>query len=300
MSGISLYLGSYSASVQGEKANLSIPRMFSAAHAPSKWGYGYPILPGSSILDSGAFSDKPEKRLSPEQALQRQFKWEERARRLWNAPEWQAYAFVSYDLLIDETWVCGVKRKQRWGIQRAEEAVQETVKGAEYLAKQRDRLSPRRLVLAAQGVDAQQYKECSELLLAQASPADIFGLGGWCIVGMMRSYMPVFWQAMHEVIPLIAQAGIKDVHIFGVMYEPVLAGLLWLTNKHGLRLSTDSGKPIQDCTWKKDEHKRQAGARRIYWRDNVEWWIQHLSAMEESQFYKEPPRSGLVRQEIMF
>jgi hypothetical protein len=100
--------------------------------------------------------------------------------------------------------------------------------------------------MSAQGVDAIQYKECVVEVLKYCQPEDIFGLGGWCILGMKRAYLPTFWQTMHLVLPLIANAGIKDVHIFGVLWEPALAGLLYLTDKHGLRLSTDSGKPIMD------------------------------------------------------
>jgi hypothetical protein len=136
-----LYLGNYSASIQGERANLPIPRMFSAAYQPSGWGYGAGVLPGPSMLDSGAFSDRPDARLSPAKALDRQLYWEQLASEKWGC-NWQAHAFVSYDLLIDETWVAGAKHKRRWTVKQAEWAVAETVAAAAYLDSQRERIAP--------------------------------------------------------------------------------------------------------------------------------------------------------------
>ena len=66
-----------------------------------------------ALLDSGAFSDAPEDRLTPAQALDRQLLFEKRASKLWGRElglpdlQWRAHALVSYDRLIDETWVAG-------------------------------------------------------------------------------------------------------------------------------------------------------------------------------------------------
>jgi hypothetical protein len=109
--------------------------------------------------------------------------------------------------------------------------------------------------------------------------------------------MPIFWQAMRSVVPMIAQAGIRDIHIFGVLYEPAIAGLQWLCDQHGISLSTDSGRPIKDAICKTDKQRRRAGTRRPYWRDNVAWWIDHLSTIQQSKYYREPPHTAAVRQE---
>jgi hypothetical protein len=53
----------------------------------------------------------------------------------------------SSDRLIDETWIDGKRQKRRWSL-AAESAVREAVEAAHYLASQRSRLLPRRLVLA--------------------------------------------------------------------------------------------------------------------------------------------------------
>jgi hypothetical protein len=251
------------------------------------------------MLDSGAFSDRPDARLPPAEALDRQFYWEQLASEKWGC-NWQAHAIVSYDLLIDETWVEGSKCKRRWDVKKAEWAVAETVAAAAYLDSQRERIAPRRLVLAAQGVDAFQYAECAQDVLRFWKPGDIFGLGGWCILGRMRSYLPVFWQSMWRVVPQLAAAGVRDVHIFGVLFEPSIAGLQWLCDQHGLSLSTDSGKPLKDAICKTDAQRKRAGTRRPYWRDNVQWWIDHLANIRQSTHYKEPPRTTAIRQEELF
>jgi hypothetical protein len=200
---------------------------------------------------------------------------------------------VSYDLLIDETWVAGERHKRRWGIREAERAVEETVRAASYLAGKRDELAPRTLVLSCQGVDALQYEECAREVLAVARPGDWLGLGGWCILGRHKTLMPVFWQTLWRVLPAVAGAGLSHVHIFGVMYLPALGGLLWLADRFGLSVSTDSTAPILACTWR---NQKKAGARCAYWRDNVGWWVRTLGELRSSPYYSKPPCLEPARQ----
>jgi len=296
--GVTLYIGGQPGTVRGDQDDLSGYRMFTAAHRPRKIETSPKKILG--YLDSGAFSDPADKRLSSDEALCRQLAWERKANDQWGAP-WQAQGIVSYDLLIDETWVNGEKHKRRWSIKQADIAIRETIEAAQYLTTQRPHLTPRRLILSCQGVDAIQYRECAQAILNLAQPQDIIGLGGWCILGRVRSLLPEFWKTLYAVLPLVADKGIKDVHIFGVLYQPALGGLLWLADQYGLNISTDSSAPIRSAVCTSDRTRKKAGCRvNGDWRDNVQWWIETLGNLRQSEFYREPPNLPLSRQLPLF
>lgn len=288
--GVRLFVGGHCGRVQGEPQDLGGERMFTAAHQPERVTHAAPVV---GLLDSGAFTDPPHKRLTPETALARQLAWEQLAGSKWGAP-FQAHGLVSYDLLIDETWVAGERHKRRWSVAEAERAVRTTVEAAAYLASQRQHLAPRTLILSAQGVDALQYAECAAAVLQHAQPGDWFGLGGWCILGRQKRLLPVFWQTLNLTLPMVALAGLMHVHIFGVLYLPALGGLLWLADHYGLSVSTDSTAPVLACTWK---DWKKAGVRKRYWRDNVAWWQQTLANLRQSDYYRKPPEIAPARQE---
>lgn len=294
--GVRLFVGGDAQNVQGRRFNQTGDRCFSAAYGPGSRFTPLEAEQVCGLLDSGAFSDPPGRRLDPEGALARQLAWEQRAARFWGR-DWQAWGLVSYDLLIDEKWTGLQRRKQRWSVPEADHAVRVTVEAARFLAGQRPALSPRRLVLAVQGVDAAQYLECCQGVLDHAAPGDCVGLGGWCILGQHRSWIPTFWTAMRKVLPEIARKGISHVHIFGVLYEPCLAGLLWLCDQHGLRLSTDSSGPVLNVVWK---DQRRAGAVCDTWEANVAWWLDRCRNLRGSPHYREPPNCDVRRQATLF
>lgn len=288
-----LYVGGHQWSIQGERDTLGGYRCFTAAHPPQFAAYPADV---HALLDSGAFSDKPERRLTPPGALDRQLDWELRASNRWGV-DWQAEAIVSYDLLIDETWIGEERHKRRWSIVQAGSAVSETIAAAHYLASQRAVLQPRTLVLSAQGVDAIQYAECVDEILKVAQADDWIGLGGWCILGRYTTLLPEFLRTLYLILPRIAAAGVQHVHIFGVLYLPALGGLQWLSDLYGLTVSTDSTAPIMACT-RRD--KRKSGARCDYWRDNVSWWQETLETLRTSEYYCQPPRLLVSRQPGLF
>jgi hypothetical protein len=293
---VRMYVGADCGTIQGRRFDLVGPRMFNGQYGP----HGkflpeeVPLLDG--WCDSGAFNDPPDKRLTPEAALARQLRWEVRAAKKWGVP-YRHNAVVSYDLLIDEKWTNGVKKKERWDVAEADRAVRVTVDAAAYLASRREELSPRRLILATQGVDASQYQECAAGVLAHCKPGDIFGLGGWCILGLHRRWLPTFWDAMRRVLPMVATAGLREVHIFGVMWQKALGGLVWLADRHGLTVSTDSKKAAMDCTWK---DAKKAGAVADTWEENVAIWRSRLANLRSSEFYREPPSVQMSRQLSLF
>jgi hypothetical protein len=114
-------------------------------------------------------------------------------------------------------------------------------------------------------------RECVVEILKVATPDDCIGLGGWCLLGRQTNWMPEFFVTCYEVLPLIAAAGIKHVHLFGVLYLPALGGLLWLCDQYNLAVSTDSTRPILQTTWKGASYRKKANIQFTYWRDNVNW-----------------------------
>lgn len=189
------------------------------------------------LQDSGAFSDSLRNRLSLCQALDRQ---KRHADKYGYAD--QITHRVIYDVLIDEVWSdSGDRTKRRWTVAEAEQAVMMTVDAARYLDQNRDGLS---IVTSAQGVDVEQYTSCVERLLPYWKPGDIFGLGGWCITGRMpKVMMPVFRPTMRKIIPILSAHQVNSVHIFGVIYAPALAELLYMCNQYNIQVSTDSAGP---------------------------------------------------------
>lgn len=291
------FVGADAQNIQRRRFNLTGSRMFSGAYGPcSRFTQEEaPLVQG--FLDSGAFSDAPEDRLEPSAALERQFAWERRAERFWGVP-WRAWGLVSYDLLIDEKWTGRARKKQRWSVAEADRAVEVTVAAAGYLASQRERTGERRICLAVQGVDAQQYADCAAGVLAHARPGDIFGLGGWCILGLQRGWIPTFWASLRRVLPLVAAAGVDHAHIFGVMYRPALGGLLWLADQHGIAISTDSSGPALAVTWRSEVRKR-SGAVYPDWESNVAHHVHDLANLRSSRWYTEPP-AGDGRNQLTF
>ncbi len=213
------------------------------------------IPPGVRVLqDSGAFNDAclllrgqalhcsslAQQRLSLKDALKRQ---EDHAEHFGYTELLEARA--SYDVLIDETWMAGrvgelVRTKRRWSEADAEWAVAETVAAAAYLNVHRNGLS---CVMSAQGVSVEQYLRCAERILPFIREGDIFGLGGFCILGRMPSLLPAYAAILERLIPFLSNEGIKRVHIWGVCYAPALGPLLYLCDIYGIQVSTDSMGP---------------------------------------------------------
>ena len=279
-----IYIGGQGGTVQGEPMHLSGARCFTAAQRPQK----QPLENVRCLLDSGAFTDVlQESRRTPSEALERQLAWEESARLLCGAPDWQAEAVVSYDRLIDEKWDGSRRRKERWTVKAADVAVEQTVEAARFLSLNREACGSRKLILTCQGVESSQYADCAKEILSTAQTSDWLGLGGWCILGLHKSWIPEFYRTIGRVLPMCASKGLKRVHIFGVLYAPALGALLWLADAFNLEVSTDSSAPILACT-RGNAKKAGVRAESGHWRDNVAWWRQFVEGLRESTFYREP------------
>jgi hypothetical protein len=184
------------------------------------------------LLDSGAFRDVRKGRVSFAEALDRQLAWEQRNQHV-------AERLVSYDMLIDEQLIGDRQVKHRWAEADGWEAVRTTIDAAAFLAERRGVLRPRQLVLACQGVTAEQYITCVREVLQIAEPDDCIGLGGWCIVGQRRQFSALFWRVMRVILPLIATK-CADVHIFGLTSVPIIRQFALECQRLGLRASTDT------------------------------------------------------------
>lgn len=294
--GVRLFVGGDAQNIQRRRYNLTGDRCFSASYGPGSRFTPEEAACVTGLLDSGAFSDAPEERLDPGAAMERQFAWERSALRWWKFP-WTAWGLVSYDLLIDEKWTGRKRKKERWSVSEATRAVEVTVRAAEFLSACRSVLGARKLVLACQGVDAAQYAECVSGVLQFARRGDVLGLGGWCILGRHTTWIPVFRQTMRKVLPMVEAAGLDHVHIFGVMHRPVLGGLLWLADRHGIAVSTDSSGPALSVTWK---NQRKAGAVKPTWEENTAYHRDDLASLRSSVHYTEPPEREISRQLVMF
>ena len=247
------------------------------------------------LFDSGAFPEvRIDRRITPEQALNRQLEqltqFPVRPQEVW---------LVSYDRLIDEKYVDGDRKKERWSVEEAEGAVRETVAAAQYLDSQRDRLKEFVLVQSCQGVDAAQYVDCVRKVLDYCQPQDVLGLGGWCILGKQKSWLPTFWETIKQIVPLIAEAGIKKIHLFGVTWWKKMSGydhtplgsLLWLCDLYDISLSCDGRAPIGNALWKTESgnSKNKAGALHDYWRVNLALTRTYLATLRDSDEYQPPP-----------
>ena len=119
------------------------------------------------MLDSGAFSDVVKQRLTPEQALIRQLDWEISASKKLGVT-WICQVIASYDFLITQRFTLN-----NWQLTADTNlAVNLTVEAAKYLASQRQYLAPRQLVLACQGINAEQYYQCVSQVIEYADNKD--------------------------------------------------------------------------------------------------------------------------------
>jgi len=239
--------------------------------------------------DSGAFCDGPGQRLSFEKALWRQIEHAEK----YGYAE-QITERASYDLLIDEKWISGVRHKRRWTVQEADLAIKETIEAAKFLMER----GATRRILSVQGVDASQYLDCAKEIIPLLRYGDVLGLGGWCITGKnKRSMLPEFLRTMSIVIPYAGERLVGKMHIWGVLLAEALGPLLWLCDQHKIELATDSSGPSWRpafgewgyAEWRKKDYERPpVHIRGLYRKRHVQQVREWLASFRSTKWYQEP------------
>lgn len=205
------------------------------------------FLPADLLLDSGAFQDiHLLQRLTPEQALQRQLNFKTYLDALLGYTDWNFEAVATYDQMagIDEAIVNGRKVKVRGNEESALRAIEETLYSAQYYYSQKELIGTK-IIYVAQGINAKQYAEkCVAELLPLMRPTDYFGFGGFCIIGRQRrQLLPVFYETVDRVMPMLRRHNITRAHIFGVCLPEAVTYLAESGRKHGIVTSTDSSAP---------------------------------------------------------
>jgi predicted transcriptional regulator len=273
---VKLYVGGANVKTQGEIQDLGGYRCFNPAK-PKNYPQSRSAI---TLLDCGHQFKSQENpvRLTCEEVLARQLRWEATAAQRLGG-NWRAEALASYDAIIPA--------KSFGDMGNGEYEVKQTVLAARHLDKQRRHIKPRRLLFGVQGSYPEQYKFCLQEILPYASKSDWIGLGGWRQIGNCTSQLPIFYETIHQCVPLLHQAGICRIHLFGVLYEPAIAHLLWLCDQHYIELSVDNNRPIQDCL-RRD--LKRSGAMSPYWRENVQLWQERCLNIRSSPYYQEAPR----------
>jgi len=207
--------------------------------------YPVDLAPGTRyIIDSGAFQELDMlNRVQPWTALKRQLELETQIEL--RGHHSHAEALVTYDMLcgVDEAIVNGKRVKQRGTETTAAPAVLETLRSAHYYHSQAHRVRGA-IAYAAQGASPTQYLGCVADLLPLLRPGrDWLAFGGFCILGRVRSLLPVFAATLALVVPLLAASGIHRAHVLGVCVPEAIAMITEAERRYGVQFSTDSSAP---------------------------------------------------------
>lgn len=218
------------------------------------------------FIDSGAFQERDiHSRLQPWSALDRQLRLETYIS--WNNGPDHAAGIVTYDMLagVDEAFVhkkTGVevspdnilqipryalkdyKRiKKRGTPEKAQIAVNETIRSAKYYKSQEHRIAGS-ILYACQGATPDQYIACAlEILPLLRKDRDIFAFGGFCIIGKVPSLKAVYYETLARLLPILKDYGINKAHVLGVTVSDAIARTIEMTKPYNIQFSTDSSSP---------------------------------------------------------
>ena len=227
-------------------------------------------IPGAAfILDCGAFQAGP--RLSFRDA------WERQLSHAWRNDYLHQ---VTYIVANDE--IIGMFDYP--GKPDPVTAVETTIAAAQYARWRRDTHLPEKgLILPVQGATPAQYAACAEKIIPYVHPEkDILGLGGWARIGQYRSLLPSFATVLRSAIPTAAQAGIRRVHLFGVMLPEALGMLEWWCDQYGIQAQVDSSSPVMKTTRGErgygDDWEKLESIAHLSLEERREWRYEHRVA----------------------
>ena len=254
----------------------------------------YPVvtLPGTRrVWDSGAFQERDMlNRLEPYQAFQRQISADEIC--MFRSGDYinPAEAIVTYDMLVgvDEALINGKRVKQRGSEETAKQAVYETLRSAQYYARQRHRIDERTAIaFAAQGATLKQYCDCVAEILPMMKPNDWLAFGGFCIIGKQPSLKKLFVQTFESVLLMMKKAGIKRGHVLGVTVADMVDFAAKMGRAHGIVISNDSsGIEVNSIMGKIFEPERYRLLDKYGENKFITPWIKVWSAEQKYSHYK--------------
>lgn len=202
--------------------------------------------------DSSSFQHIAKQRWFPWQALANQLRYEEQLRWYLDDPDFHFERMFIYDepAGVDEAVVIKDGRpkkiKTRGTHETAARAVKRTIEAAHYYAMQRERIGKARIAWVGQGIDPEQYAACVAAQLEYMQPHDVFGFGGFCIIGRMPTrMMPVFAATLERIVPMVRETGVTRFHLLGVMYPPAARLALDCAARYGCEVAIDSSGPEQ-------------------------------------------------------
>jgi len=247
------------------------------------------------IQDSGAFCDGIENRISYHESLNRQK----------NHADKYGYAdrvshMASYDLLINEKW--NSPGDNLWSKQDADYAVLETINAAKFLRENDEG----NVILTAQGASLEHYMNCTEEIAPLVREDDIFGLGGWVILGSRKNNLRnAFREIIIDVIPFLYKYKIRWIHIWGVIYPFPLGELLAVCDVFDIRVSTDSSSPQtypifgwwgygdwKDREYKVEDVSIRGEKRKLHVAETRKW----LKNFRKTKYYRLPSKDYIWKE----
>lgn len=191
-------------------------------------------------IDSGAFQElKNRKPLGI--ALKRQILFKRRL----DLSNVKRCVCFTYDQMkgVDEQIINGRKVKLRGTMGSAQPAIDATLHAARYWNANRDAINGP-IGFVCQGINPDQYiNDCALPMLELFKDADVFGFGGFCIIGRVPSLKPVFVETFSRMMEILYRKGIEYAHIMGVCVADMIGFATLEAVKWGIKVSTDSSSP---------------------------------------------------------
>ncbi len=191
-------------------------------------------------IDSGAFQElKNRKPLGV--ALKRQILFKRRL----DLSNVQRCVCFTYDQMkgVDEQIINGRKVKLRGTKESATPAIAATLHAARYWNANRAAINGP-IGFVCQGINPDQYiNDCALPMLELFQDGDVFGFGGFCIIGRVPSLKPVFVETFSRMMEILYQKGVEYAHIMGVCVADMIGWATLEAAKYGIKVSTDSSSP---------------------------------------------------------
>lgn len=201
----------------------------------------YNIIGAEDVdIDSAAFQEL-HNRKTLRFALTRQIKFKRRL----NLTNVKRCVCFTYDQMkgVDEEIINGRKVKTRGTHESAQLAIDATLHAARYWAGNRAAINGP-IGFVCQGINPDQYiNDCAIPMLELFHDGDVFGFGGFCIIGRVPSLKPLFVETFSRMMEILWSKGVEFAHIMGVCVADMISFATIEAAKWGIKVSTDSSSP---------------------------------------------------------